>query len=112
MLALKVTFPTYLDPDLDRALLEALLLVLAAAPVFYTAALIHELGHFLAGRLVRLPVTSFGLGTARPFFVASLGQTRFYLARTRPFQGITFFFLEPIYPTRSQLLLILSGGIV
>src|SRR5258708_827310 len=111
MLALNITFLTSIDEP-NKVLVEALLLVLAVVPVFYGAALVHEFGHFLAGRLVGLPVTSFGLGTARPFFAASLGETRFYLARSRPFQGITFFFLEPIYPSRAQYLLILSGGIL
>jgi hypothetical protein len=92
-------------------LVEPALFALAVALVFYSAGFVHELGHFLAGRWAGLRVTSFGLGVARPFWVWSWGETRVYLARSRPFQGITFYFVESMAPSRGQLLVFLAGGI-
>ncbi|MBV9124746.1 MAG: site-2 protease family protein [Planctomycetes bacterium] len=72
---------------------EVLFLVLPLVvflPVFYLSVFAHELGHALVGRWKGLRITSFGLGTAHPFWVGDWRGTRVFLCRTRPFQGMTF----------------------
>jgi tetratricopeptide (TPR) repeat protein len=88
------------------------LVALVALPVVYLSSLGHELGHALMGRCVGYAVTSFGLGLGRPFLVWPLGNTHFYLGRTKPLQGVTFF-LAPGRPrARWRKVAFLAGGVL
>jgi tetratricopeptide (TPR) repeat protein len=85
---------------------------LVVLPVVYLSALGHELGHALLGRCVGYAVTSFGLGLGRPFLVRPLGNTRFYLARTKPLQGVTFMLAPGRPPARWRKVAMLAGGVL
>ncbi len=86
-----------------------LCLCVAPLPLYYASAIAHEAGHALMARLCGFIVMSLGMGTERPFCVFSLGHTRVYLARTRPLQGLTFWFGDG--PSRGSLVLLSLGGI-
>jgi hypothetical protein len=92
--------------------LDPLAMAMALLPVLYVSVFLHELGHALAGRAVRFAITSFGLGTQRPFLVVPVGGTRIFFALVRPLQGITFSFPRSLFPSRGQMALFLSGGIL
>jgi hypothetical protein len=90
-----------------------LLIALWSWPVLiYVSIFAHELGHALAGWAMGLTIASFGLGIGRPFAVLSFGRTRIYLARTRPFQGLTFGLPPVLYPPRKTMVPFLAGGII
>jgi hypothetical protein len=94
-------------------MLDALLLALVAfVPILYVSSFLHELGHAVAGYLAGLEVTSFGMGTGRPFWVGHWRGVRVYLCRERPFQGLTFFGSPAIIPGRWPMVLNLAGGIL
>jgi WD40 repeat protein len=97
---------------LGRIHIPWLVLLLALYPIRYVSAFGHELGHALMGRWNGFVVTSFGLGTGRPFGVRAWRGSRVYLALQRPLQGITFTVAAPIYPTRRQLVGMLAGGVL
>jgi WD40 repeat protein len=99
-------------PLQDLGEIPWLLLLLAVYPILYVSAFCHEVGHALMGRWNGFVVTSFGMGTGRPFWVATLGGSRVYLAWQRPLQGITFTVVAHIYPTRRQLVGMLAGGVL
>jgi hypothetical protein len=56
----------------DDLLNEMLAGLLAVVPAVYLGSLVHEPGHALFGRWGGFRVTSFGMGTARPFWVRNL----------------------------------------
>jgi membrane-associated protease RseP (regulator of RpoE activity) len=87
-------------------------LVLAFLPVLYGSAFLHELGHALMGRATGFVVTSFGLGTRRPWCVIPVGGAQVFFCPIRPFQGITFAFASQFNPSRGRLALYLAGGIL
>jgi hypothetical protein len=94
-------------------MLNALLLALLAfVPIRYGSFFLHELGHAVAGYLAGMEVTSFGMGTGRPFWVGRWRGVRVYLCRERPFQGLTFFGDPAILPRRWPMIWALSGGIL
>jgi tetratricopeptide (TPR) repeat protein len=85
---------------------------LVLLPVVYLSTLGHEVGHALVARCVGYAVLSFGLGLGRPFMVWRLGRTRFFLARTKPLQGITFTLAPGRPPARWRKVIMLAGGIL
>jgi hypothetical protein len=89
-----------------------LVALLALFPILYLSAFCSELGHALLGRWLGFTVTSFGLGTGRPFWVGSLGGSRVYLGWQRPSQGLTFTVLAQVHPTRWQGMGMLAGGVL
>ncbi len=97
---------------MDASDSNLLAVALAFLPVAYLSHFLHEAGHAVIGRLCDFRVTSFGLGTARPFLVVECRGTKLYLARTRPFQGLTFWYMPAIYPTRPQLVWSFAGGLL
>ena len=92
--------------------IDPLTAALAFLPVYFASIFAHELGHAVAGWLVGYVVTSFGLGTSRPLFVAAPRGVRVYFCRVRPSQGITFAFMPQIYPSRARMAWFAAGGIV
>jgi hypothetical protein len=86
--------------------------VLAFLLASYSALIVHEAGHALVGRAVGFEVTSFGAGTARPWFVMAPWGVRFYLAVVRPLNGLTFVFMPQLNPSRTHLALFAAGGIL
>jgi tetratricopeptide (TPR) repeat protein len=92
--------------------LDWLFVALAFAPVFYLSIFGHELGHAVMGWRNGFVITSFGMGLGKPFWVRSWRGARVYLGRKNPLQGITFFFVQQIYPSRRQLVAVLAGGIL
>jgi tetratricopeptide (TPR) repeat protein len=92
--------------------LDWLFVALAFVPVFYLSIFGHELGHALMGWRNGFVITSFGMGLGKPFWVQSWRGARVYLGRKNPLQGITFFFVQQIFPSRSQLVAVLAGGIL
>ncbi len=95
-------------PDPGGALAYAPL----ALAVLYVSCFAHELGHALLGRMAGYVVTSFGLGTARPWCVVRIGGTRAYLSLVRPFQGIAFSCMPHREPSRREQAVSMAGGIV
>ncbi|GAB4463531.1 MAG: hypothetical protein OHK0029_32350 [Armatimonadaceae bacterium] len=98
---------------LEFALYIPLLVVLAVL-VLYASVLAHEIGHVLGARFARYTVTSFGLGTGKPFFATRLSAhpvgMRFYLCREHPLQGITWVINPRWVSTRREDALLLLGG--
>jgi hypothetical protein len=92
--------------------LDWLFVALAFVPVFYLSVFGHELGHAVMGWHNGFVITSFGMGLGKPFWVRSWRGARVYLGRKNLLQGITFFFVQQIYPSRSQLVAVLAGGIL
>jgi hypothetical protein len=91
---------------------ELLLVILLALPISYVSVFIHELGHAAMARAAGFVVTSFGIGTARPFCVIPAGRIRIYFCLARRLPGITFAFLPQIYPAKWRLVAYAAGGIV
>jgi hypothetical protein len=89
-----------------------LLALLAFLPILYGSSFLHELGHAVAGYLAGMEVTSFGMGTGRPFWVGRWRGVRVYLCRERPFQGLTFFGYPAIIPGRWPTVWTHAGGIL
>ena len=75
---------------------------------------IHEAGHALFARLIGNRVTSFGLGTGRPYFRTSFpGGTIFFLCRDNPTLGTCWTTTTELFPSRlPRALLLIGGGIV
>lgn len=96
------------DPLPDYALAYPVAFLLA----YYASIFLHELGHALMCRRSGFVLTSFGMGVARPFWVGRWLGARVYLGRTRPFQGLTFFWMPQLIPSRRQYLRVLAGGIL
>jgi membrane-associated protease RseP (regulator of RpoE activity) len=88
------------------------LLFLLTLGAFYASVFLHELGHAVCAVLGGSHVTSFGLGTSRPFAVASFHGIRIYLCWRRPLQGIAFYINPQLLPSRRQQVFTLAGGIV
>ncbi len=88
------------------------LVILFILGVLYASAFLHELGHAVCALLAGAHVTSFGLGTSRPFAVGSFRGVRIYFCSRRPLQGITFYFNPQLLPSRGQQVLVLVGGIL
>jgi hypothetical protein len=108
-------------PDILPALLAHAYIVpwsetLRPLPMFvavvYVSIFVHELGHAVCGRAAGFWVSSFGLGTARPWCVFPAGRMRIYFALVRPFQGITFATMPHRDSSRSRQLLFGAGGII
>jgi hypothetical protein len=99
------------DAD-EAAHVELLLVLLSIVPVLYVSGFLHEMGHAVLGELSGIRVMAFGMGTGRMFLVRSWGEMKIHLGLRRPFQGLTLFFMEDIYPSRRQLIGGLLGGIV
>jgi hypothetical protein len=91
---------------------DPITMALAILPVLYLSAFCHEVGHALAGRAAGFVITSFGMGTRRPFLVVPVAGTRIYFCLIRPLQGVTFPFPQSLFPTRARMALFLSGGIL
>jgi hypothetical protein len=89
-----------------------LLLYCFALLGFYLAIVIHEAGHAVIGRMAGFAISSVGLGTALPFFAFPVGQTRVYLCRVRPFQGLTLALHPEILPSRWAWATFVAGGAV
>lgn len=85
---------------------------LTVVAIVYVSIFIHELGHAVVGRMAGYLVTSFGLGTARPWCVIPVAGTRVYFCPVRPFQGITFYCTPHRDPTRRQQAAAIAGGIL
>jgi hypothetical protein len=92
--------------------METLAVMLTIFPIVYLSAVAHEAGHAVLSRLVGLPVSSFGMGLARPFLVLPMGGTRFYLCLSRPFQGFTFVLFPNLFPSVGSRLAFFFGGIL
>ncbi|HBI44589.1 MAG TPA: hypothetical protein DDY78_17330 [Planctomycetales bacterium] len=88
------------------------LLVLLTLGAFYASIFLHELGHAVCALLGGSQVTSFGMGTSRPFAVASFHGVRVYLCSRRPLQGIAFYINPQLLPSRRQQVFTLAGGIL
>jgi hypothetical protein len=88
------------------------LVILLILGVFYASAFLHELGHAVCALLAGAQVTSFGLGTSRPFAVGSFRGVRIYLCSRRPLQGIAFYINPQLLPSRRRQVLVLAGGIL
>ncbi|QEH34983.1 hypothetical protein OJF2_35280 [Aquisphaera giovannonii] len=95
--------------DLLPSDVSVLLLLL---PAYLAAILAHEIGHAVAGRLCGYVVTSSGSGFLRPLLVLDVRGTRFYACRSRPLQGMTFFWIPQLVPSRFRLACALGGGIL
>jgi hypothetical protein len=81
-------------------------------PVMYISVFVHELGHALMGRAVGFVVNSFGIGTGRPFLTLCVRDVRFFLCRTRPFQGLTFCWIPNLSPPRRKMVAFLAAGVL
>jgi hypothetical protein len=92
--------------------LDLVFAALALVPVFYLSIFVHELGHAILGWRNGFVITSFGMGLGKPFWVGSWRGARVFLCRKSFTQGITFFFVQQIYPSRRQLIAVLGGGIL
>jgi hypothetical protein len=79
---------------------------------FYVSIIVHELGHAICARLSGFTLTSFGLGTGRPFLTLRFRQISFYLAGDHPFQGLTFVVTSWPAPPPLPTALFLAGGIL
>ncbi len=90
---------------------ESLIVLALLLPVTYLSVFVHELGHALIGRAVGFVVTSFGIGTARPFLVMTVRGMRIFFCRSHPFQGITFCFYEQLVPSKWRVIPFLASGI-
>lgn len=94
-------------PDLKSLILLALCLY----PALFVAVFIHEAGHALFARMIGYRVTSFGLGTSRPFFRATLpGGVIFFLCRDNPTLGTCWTTTTELLPSRFHRALLLVGG--
>ena len=79
----------------------------------YGSAFLHELGHAVCALLAGAThVTSFGLGTSRPFAVGSFRGIRIYLCSRRPSQGIAFYLHPQLLPSRRRQVFTLAGGVL
>ena len=78
----------------------------------YFSIFLHEMGHAVCAWLSGCRVTSFGLGTSRPFVVVSFRGVRVYLCSRRPLQGLTFWTSPQLLPSRRQQVLVLAGGVL
>jgi hypothetical protein len=86
--------------------------LLALYPILYVSGFVHELGHALLGGWNGFTVTSFGLGTGRPFWVGRWRGSLVYLGLRRPLQGLTFWLTLRADPTRRQQVALLAGGVL
>lgn len=86
--------------------------IVAFYAILYVSAFAHELGHAMAGRAAGFVVTSFGLGTARPFCVVPVGGMRVYFALVQPFQGIAFVYMTQLFPSKGRVIFFTAGGIL
>jgi hypothetical protein len=91
---------------------ELLTASLALPPIYYASTFFHELGHALMGRAVGFVVTSFGLGTSRPWCVVRFLGMRTFFCSVRPFQGVTFLLVPELYPSRGQMVSFAAAGIL
>jgi tetratricopeptide (TPR) repeat protein len=92
--------------------LDPLIVLALLLPVTYVSIFVHELGHAVMGRAAGFVVSSFGIGTARPFLVMTVGGMRVFLCRSRPLQGLTFCYIPSFSPGRRRMVPFLAGGIV
>ncbi|HEV3443044.1 MAG TPA: site-2 protease family protein [Gemmataceae bacterium] len=88
------------------------LLLAGTLLVVYVSHFFHELGHVVVCRWNGYLVTSFGLGFGKPLLALTVCGTRLYFCRSRLLFGLTVWFPESIYPTRTQKVCGLAGGIV
>jgi len=91
-----------------------LAILLGLYPAVYLAVLLHEIGHAIAGRLAGYKITSFGLGTGRPFFKMRLpGGTILYLCQNNRLFGSCWATTpELILSSFPQAILLLGGSIL
>lgn len=87
-------------------------LLLALLPLLYFSIFAHELGHALLGWCSGALVTSCGVGTARPFWVAKVGAARFYLCLRGWHSGLTNAIFPTPLPSRLRLVSYLGGGML
>ena len=83
-----------------------------AAVALVVGAAVHEAGHAVIGRLVGFQIGSVGVGVARPLWVGRWGDTRLFVARSRPTAGITFAAFPSLDPSRWQSIAFAGGGIL
>jgi tetratricopeptide (TPR) repeat protein len=88
------------------------LFALSLFPILYLSILAHELGHAVLGTLSGAFITSFGLGTARPWLVLKRGRTCLFLCRKRPLQGVTFACWPQLLPAKWRRVAYCGGGVV
>jgi hypothetical protein len=88
-----------------------LVALLSAVPVFFASIFFHEMGHALCGRAAGFRITSFGIGTGRPYWSANWGGTLVYLSFRRPYQGLAFAIPPRLFPSRWQWTCLTAGGI-
>ncbi len=86
--------------------------VLEGLAILYVSSFAHELGHAVLGRMAGYTVTSFGLGTGRPWCVVRVGRARAYLGLVRPFQGIAFVCMSHRDASRREQAALMAGGIL
>jgi Zn-dependent protease len=101
----------YPEEGIWPALDQLLFLLVLCLVVMYLSSFCHEVGHALLARSAGLVVASFGMGLGRPLLVWSWGDTRVYLGRTKPTQGVTFALSANGRITPRQRLLMLAGGV-
>jgi tetratricopeptide (TPR) repeat protein len=94
-------------PGLDPLIVLALLI-----PVFYLSIFAHELGHALMGRAVGFVVTSFGVGTGRPFWTLTVRGVRIFFCHSNPLAGFTFWLIPCFSPARYRLVPFFAGGLL
>ena len=96
----------------EQLVVDPVVVALSWPVLIYLCIFAHELGHALAGWAMGFTITSFGIGTGRPFAVFSVGRTRIYFASTRPLQGLTFGLAPVLHPLRKTMVPFLAGGII
>jgi hypothetical protein len=98
--------------DLASGLLAITLVMLTPLIAYFVGAVVHEAGHAILGRLAGFEIGSVGLGVARPLWIGRWGETRTFVARSRPTTGITFVVSPSLHPSRWQWIAFLGGGIL
>lgn len=92
--------------------LQLALQILAMAFVFVFSIFVHELGHALVGRWSGMSVTSFGVGSSRPFVRWRWWGIRVYLCRNLWWGGLTYYLPPTLFGSRTARILTLAGGLL